>query len=593
MLTRRILLVAVVVLSLGRSAPAGLIGYWAFDEGAGTVAKDSSGKGHDGQLVDGPKWTSGVMGGALELDGIKARVDIPYWPEVTPAKGTTMSAWVFPKDTSRACIVGQFEGYGMALMTNLRLKSVIWGSDWVLDDVGIRPDEWSHIVMTWDVEHKERMIYLDGQLVGTRADSTVPAVQNRLGIGLWIGWPDAWGDDSFTGIVDEVQLYNLVLTADQVSGLFNGVVPTFTKASKPNPANGAVGVGMPLLQWSKGETALLHNVYFGTAPDLAEADLKAARQPLTIYYVMQGLTPGTTYYWRVDEIEPDGVTIHTGDVWSFVAQDVKAYCPMPPDRANAVPLDPVLTWMPGTGAGQHQLYFGDSAEAVGQAAAATDKGALTDTVFSPGTLEPLTTYFWRVDETILGGEIKAGPVWSFTTTLPVDDFESYTDDEGGRIYETWIDGWTNATGSTVGNVQAPFAERTIIHGGLQSMPLDYNNVKSPFYSEAELQFTPTQDWTANGIDTLILHVRGRVANKPTPLYVRLEDSAGKTGTTVYSDPAVVTKMTWIEWKLSLTAFGDVNLARVENLIIGVGDRADPKAGGTGRIYIDDIGLTKP
>jgi len=55
--------------------------------------------------------------------------------------------------------------------------------------------------------------------------------------------------------------------------------------------------------------------------------------------------------------------------------------------------------------------------------------------------------------------------------------ESYTDDEGNRIYETWIDGWTNNTGSTVGNIQAPFAERAIVHGGKQSMPMDFNNTR--------------------------------------------------------------------------------------------------------------------
>ena len=85
--------------------------------------------------------------------------------------------------------------------------------------------------------------------------------------------------------------------------------------------------------------------------------------------------------------------------------------------------------------------------------------------------------------------------------LIVDDMESYTDDEGNRIYETWVDGWTNSTGSVVGNTTAPFAERTIVHGGKQAMPMDYNNAKTPFYSEAEQTFAPLQNWTGNGVDT--------------------------------------------------------------------------------------------
>jgi hypothetical protein len=58
---------------------------------------------------------------------------------------------------------------------------------------------------------------------------------------------------------------------------------------------------------------------------------------------------------------------------------------------------------------------------------------------------------------------------------------------------------------------APFAEQTIIHGGKQSMPFEYNNVKAPYYSEASQTFEATQNWTANGADTVSLYFRGRAA----------------------------------------------------------------------------------
>ncbi len=587
--TRWVFLV-LVLLSLGHSAGAGLIGYWAFEEGTGAVAKDGSGNSHDGQLVGNPKWVAGNVGGALDFNGSTSKVDIPYWPEVTPTEGTTMCSWVFPTDTTRSCIVGQFEGYGMALMTGLYLKSVIWGSDWVLDTT-IPQGEWSYVVMTWDVANKQRKVYLDGQLVGERADATVPAVRNNLGIGLWIGWPDAWGDDSFAGLLDEVRLYNRVLAAGQVEDLFHGIVPDFLKAQAPDPANGAIGVAMPLLRWSKGETAMLHNLYLGTSPNLTDADLKMSHQPLTMYYHAQGLQPGATYYWRVDEIEKDGVTIHTGTVWSFVAQALTAYYPGPADKANDVPAGATLTWMPGTGAVKHHVYLGTNPDAVTQGAAEADKGESAETTFAPGTLESLQTYYWRVDEVLTSG-VKTGPVWSFTTTLSVDDFESYTDAEGSRIYETWIDGWTNGTGSTVGYAQAPFAEQKIVHGGKQSMPLDFNNVKSPFYSEAERQFTPTQDWTADGATTLILYVRGKFANGSAPVYVRVEDAAKKTATVVHPDPALCAVTKWTQWKIPLADLAGVSLAKVKKLCIGVGDQAAPKAGGKGTLYIDDIQLAK-
>ena len=120
-------------------------------------------------------------------------------------------------------------------------------------------------------------------------------------------------------------------------------------------------------------------------------------------------------------------------------------------------------------------------------------------------------YFWRIDEVEADNvTIHKGLVWSFTIPgyLIVDDFESY-DDAAHRIYDTWTDGYTDGkSNSIVGNWQAPFAERTIIHGGKQSMPMDYNNIVAPYFSEASLELAPVQDWTGNGVTDLSLWYRG-------------------------------------------------------------------------------------
>jgi hypothetical protein len=261
-------------------------------------------------------------------------------------------------------------------------------------------------------------------------------------------------------------------------------------------------------------------------------------------------------------------------------------------------LAPTLTWMPGQAAMEHQLYFSDNFDAVSQAAAEADKGKfdLHGETFAPGTLEPLSTYWWRVDESLAGDAVTPGPVWNFTTCQPVDDFESYNDEEnqGTRIYETWIDGYADgSSGSIVGNVDPPFAEQTIVHSGLQSMPLDYNNVNEPFYSEARREFSPVADWTVGDVNALVLYVQGQLINAVVPLYLTLEDSSQNVATVVHPDPKVVTATAWIAWKIPLSDFAGVNLARVKTIYLGLGDKANPAAGGTGRLYIDDIGLTKP
>ncbi len=372
------------------------------------------------------------------------------------------------------------------------------------------------------------------------------------------------------------------------------VVPS-VKARKPNPANGTLNVMAPLLEWTPGDGGVFHDVYLGTSPNLTAADLVASHQFAPIYYHVMGLTPGVTYYWRVDEIEKDGVTVHPGTVWSFTMQATTAYYPGPVDGAKDASVTPTLTWLAGAGGTKHQVYFGDSLEAVKQGAAGTDKGILdfANTVFAPGALESMTTYYWRVDEILVDGKVQAGPVWSFTTCLPVDDFESYTDDLGSAIFDTWIDGWTNKTGATVGNAQAPFAERTVVHGGLQAMPLDYNNVNTPFYSEAEREFASAQNWTAGGADTLELYLRGRVGNAPAQLYVAIEDASAKSAVVAYPNTAIAATGKWTQWKIPLADFAGVNPAKIKKIYIGLGDKSNPAKGGAGRIYIDDIGVIKP
>lgn len=101
----------------------------------------------------------------------------------------------------------------------------------------------------------------------------------------------------------------------------------WVKAWNPDPPDGTLNVVAPLLKWTAGETAISHDVYVGTNPTPGPADYRG-RQQHTMYFHTP-LTPGATYYWRIDEVEGDGVTVHTGDVWSFTAATLTAHSPSP------------------------------------------------------------------------------------------------------------------------------------------------------------------------------------------------------------------------------------------------------------------------
>jgi len=183
--------------------------------------------------------------------------------------------------------------------------------------------------------------------------------------------------------------------------------------------------------------------------------------------------------------------------------------PQPGDGDAGVSVDTVLGWRAGREAAAHEVYFGTDEAAVADGTALAD--TVTARMYDPAGLDLGQTYFWKIVEV---NELETpsaweGALWTFSTQeyFVVEDFESY-DDEDNRIFDTWLDGFINETGSTVGYFEAPFAETSIVNSGRQSMPLEYVNDADPFYSETERTFDGRQDWTTNGADTLVVNFRG-------------------------------------------------------------------------------------
>ncbi len=194
------------------------------------------------------------------------------------------------------------------------------------------------------------------------------------------------------------------------------------KAQSPDPANGAVDVTSPLFQWTAGVGAVTHEVYFGTNPNPGAAEL-AGMQPFTMYFHVAGLTPGTKYYWRVDEVDGAGVKT-TGDVWSVTAMPLTAHFPSPANGAllKGTGAAPKLGWTAGQNVVSHNVYFGtDKANVTAADAGVAVAMKQAGTSFDPGALQSMTTYYWRVDEVDSAGAAQAGAVWTFRITDKATD----------------------------------------------------------------------------------------------------------------------------------------------------------------------------
>ena len=273
----------------------------------------------------------------------------------------------------------------------------------------------------------------------------------------------------------------------------------------------------------------------------------------------------------------------------------RARYPRPADGESGVDVDLVLGWSAGREALVHEIHHNRSAPMVATGVALV--GSVTTNRYALRPMDFGATYYWRVDEIneTKNPSLWQGNIWTFTTReyAMIDDFEVYTDDSGRRIYQIWKDGETNGTGSYVGYLNAPFAEQTIVHGGGQSMPLEYHNAETPFHSEAVRSLAFEQDWQGYGADTVRLFVRGQADNDPDTLYLAIEDKLGRVAVVTHPDRAVLTSTSWQEWAIPYSAFGDVMLSAVQKIILGVGDRDNPVPGGSGLIYIDDLEYGHP
>jgi hypothetical protein len=235
--TSRILLCVVAVLVMASGAvgqvppPAptnGLIGYWKFDETAGTTASDSSGRSNTGTLVSGPAWiSSGKVNGALSFDGVNDYVSLSS--QSLPS-AFTLSAWVW------AHVAGNDEQTLFSVRNRQFYLSSNVYSFWNNGSAGsssfgvVPSGSWQHITYTYDG------VTLRGFLNAVQSATAVTAAIST-GIGIpRIGSHDS-GGNYFSGLLDEIRLYNRALSAQEVLAVYvdTGVppVPDTTPPSTP------------------------------------------------------------------------------------------------------------------------------------------------------------------------------------------------------------------------------------------------------------------------------------------------------------------------------------------------------------------------
>jgi hypothetical protein len=412
-----------VVSAIDLDTDPALVGWWTFDEGSGNIAADSSGNGNDGTLNGPVEWTAdGKVGGAMKFTGPYNYIQIQDSPSLDMTDEITIAAWINPSWTGNNRIMQKSSGGGD---NQYRLLKE-WGDNMVFHLPGLSPDrlefpglpplgEWTHLAATYDGSSMK--VYYDGVVVGEMdASGQLGTSDGTLTIGT--KHETAPAGDEFNGMLDDIRIYNRALSVSEIKQL--GGDPL---AGSPNPADRTVHEDTwANLSWAAGAWAASHDVYLGTNQDDVTkgiGDTFIGNQASTFLVVgfpgfalPDGLVEGTTYYWRVDEVNdahPDSPW--TGDLWRFTVAPKTAWRPNPPDNARLVSPEADLSWNAGKGGRMHTVYFGETFEEVDAAEGGSPQ---LETTYALDTLDLGKTYYWRVDE-FDGATTLKGDIWSFTT----------------------------------------------------------------------------------------------------------------------------------------------------------------------------------
>jgi len=414
----------ILLLGLAGVSLADMVAYWPMDEGIGGITPDKSGNGLDGTLVGGPSFVAGMYGQAIQLDSSNTQyVDCGTDPAFDITEQLTVAAWIkMDHVDDRQPIVNkegdEVRGVGYRVESDGIVHVQLYVQGWTAaadktdlnSTVNLEPDRWYHVAYTYEFVadgSSITVLYIDGE-ENVRTETTRgPLATNtqiqEVGRYVWSGSYQKF----FNGLIDDVVIFNQVLSASEIMGIMNGIGGGFPLASSPNPRNGEIIEDTWVnLSWRPGDSAVSHDVYLGdNFSDVEEAtrdsDVFWGNQISTFYVAgfpgfayPDSLVPGTTYYWRIDEVndtEPNSPW--KGKVWSFSVPPKTAYAPDPADGAESVELDVELSWTAGFGAKLHTVYLGDNFDDVSNAEAGLPQGSTT---YKPASLEPEKIYYWRV-----------------------------------------------------------------------------------------------------------------------------------------------------------------------------------------------------
>ena len=632
-----------------------LVALYTLDEGAGKTAIDWSGHNANGQLSGDVQWAEGIDGGALEFDGSGGDyVEAPDSSRVTGARSRTVAAWIKTTNYGEIASWGQ-DAAGQKWIFRVQETNGTLGAirievngGYQVGNIDVRDDQWHHVAAVLpddgSPDVNEISLYVDGfqESISAQLDEPINTAAGVVRIGQ-----SPWGTRPFTGRIDDVRIYDKAFTRDEMRQIFGNVL----LAWDPQPTYRATVDVWTTLSWTPGDGAAEHDVYIGTYPDaVAAADVSdttgiyRGRQTETTYVSPVNLNFDQQYYWRIDEVAPDG-TVSKGLIWMFtttgeiVIYDVET--PLSYDNSIepfvseiSLDLDPAQNWTRPVGrvaisyTGQAApgsvttddvngttTVVGRGADIAGTAdefqyayTMLTMNGSMTVKVDSFAhthdwskagimireTLDPSSAFAAVYATGANGVRFEAR---AMAGTAQTNDSAVATDEAKALTAPVWIKiermfPMVNAYYSTDGVTWTPMAWNP------QIVPMS----PAPIYIGLAVTSHSGDSTTAEAVFSNITSDGGvapgplasteigdLASNSAEPMYLVLEDASGASAAVLNPDPAATQQGSATDWIVDLDQFA-IDRTAITKASLVLGNLDTPTPGGAGLLTINNVRL---
>ncbi|MEP7243584.1 MAG: LamG-like jellyroll fold domain-containing protein [Gammaproteobacteria bacterium] len=300
------------------------VGYWKFDEGAGTTAQDSSGNGNHCTLSPAPAWATGKLSGALSFDGVDDTVSCGSGSTLGALSQISVAAWVNLASTGEGGLgrilqkgTGGNPAAGWRLVTSgtRQLEFAVDYSGGDIDRVSainaVPLGTWANVAATWNGTSAGTgvRLYVNGVELSYRdaGDSGIGTRGNDTATLLRIG-NTSTGASTAKGKIDDVRVYNRVLSSTEIQTLADATAPIPDEAppdTVPPGAPSGLIANRPTdttmtLAWSAATDNVGVTVYLvERCTGLTCNDFAQIASVTTLDYTAIGLTPSTGYSFRV------------------------------------------------------------------------------------------------------------------------------------------------------------------------------------------------------------------------------------------------------------------------------------------------------